>query len=393
MKSCIRTRAGWNGISTDGSALASQVAIASTSSELTEWPSSSRSVFSSSTLIEYGRRATSKRRLQRVEAVDLVLAASDVDGGASVEAVLAHASSITGRCYLRGNFLALLLALLLLLELGLAGRLDEPVLLVGLDPDDQVLPPALLGELLPGLVQGDLDRAVLAAGDRDLAGADQHARRLLLLLLLALLLALALRGGRPRPAASRSRSRPWRGRRPTWPGSRASRRPTSWSSSACRRRSSRWRRSGSPRNPARASGRRGRTRPAGPSPLRPPAPGRCVDRQPDLEVRDGDVALAVGGTAVGAQERAARVLGQQLEPGDAPGLERVAVRVELEDLARGAGLGPEEAAGDEALGAVRAARRRRRPAIWLLERAGARSRRSRVVAPIRVMGSVTAGSA
>ena len=52
VKSCIRTRAGWKGISTDGFALASQVAIASTSSAVTAVPSSSRSVFSSRTFSE-----------------------------------------------------------------------------------------------------------------------------------------------------------------------------------------------------------------------------------------------------------------------------------------------------------------------------------------------------
>ena len=52
VKSCISTRAGWKGISTLGSAAASQPAIASTSAALTETPSSSRSTFSSSTLTE-----------------------------------------------------------------------------------------------------------------------------------------------------------------------------------------------------------------------------------------------------------------------------------------------------------------------------------------------------
>ena len=59
MKSCISTLAGWKGISSEGSAPASQVAIVSTSSAVTESPSSSRSAFSSSTLSEYGSRATS----------------------------------------------------------------------------------------------------------------------------------------------------------------------------------------------------------------------------------------------------------------------------------------------------------------------------------------------
>ena len=59
VKSCIRTRAGWKGISSAGSALASHFAIVSTSSAVTDSPSSSRSTFSSRTFIEYGRRATS----------------------------------------------------------------------------------------------------------------------------------------------------------------------------------------------------------------------------------------------------------------------------------------------------------------------------------------------
>ena len=52
VKSCIRTRAGWKGISFAGSALASQVAIVSTSSAVTAAPSSSRRQFSSRTLSE-----------------------------------------------------------------------------------------------------------------------------------------------------------------------------------------------------------------------------------------------------------------------------------------------------------------------------------------------------
>ena len=52
VKSCISTLAGWNGISIEGSAFASQLAIASTSSALTDVPSSRRSAFSSRTLSE-----------------------------------------------------------------------------------------------------------------------------------------------------------------------------------------------------------------------------------------------------------------------------------------------------------------------------------------------------
>jgi hypothetical protein len=52
VKSCISTRAGWNGISSEGSAFASHLAIASTSSEVTDSPSSRRRAFSSRTLSE-----------------------------------------------------------------------------------------------------------------------------------------------------------------------------------------------------------------------------------------------------------------------------------------------------------------------------------------------------
>ena len=52
VKSCISTRAGWKGISFDGSAFASQVAIVSTSAAVTLSPSSRRRTFSSRTLIE-----------------------------------------------------------------------------------------------------------------------------------------------------------------------------------------------------------------------------------------------------------------------------------------------------------------------------------------------------
>ncbi len=52
VKSCISTRAGWNGISVLGSAFASQVAIASMLPRVTDSPSSRRSAFSSSTFSE-----------------------------------------------------------------------------------------------------------------------------------------------------------------------------------------------------------------------------------------------------------------------------------------------------------------------------------------------------
>ena len=52
VKSCISTRAGWNGISVAGSAVASQVAIASTFERVTDSPSSRRRAFSSSTFSE-----------------------------------------------------------------------------------------------------------------------------------------------------------------------------------------------------------------------------------------------------------------------------------------------------------------------------------------------------
>ena len=59
VKSCITTRAGVKAISSEGSALASQLASASMSSLLTETPSSLRRRFSSSTFSEKGSRATS----------------------------------------------------------------------------------------------------------------------------------------------------------------------------------------------------------------------------------------------------------------------------------------------------------------------------------------------
>ncbi len=59
MKSCITTRAGVNAISTDGSALASQLASASMSAARIDSPSSLRSRFSSRIFSENGSRATS----------------------------------------------------------------------------------------------------------------------------------------------------------------------------------------------------------------------------------------------------------------------------------------------------------------------------------------------
>ena len=59
VKSCSRTRAGVNEISRLGSAFATQVATASTSSAVTVSPSSRRSAFSSRIRSVYGRRSTS----------------------------------------------------------------------------------------------------------------------------------------------------------------------------------------------------------------------------------------------------------------------------------------------------------------------------------------------
>jgi hypothetical protein len=59
VKSCMTTRAGVNAISFAGSAVWSQVAIASTSCERTAVPSSLRRTFSSRTFSENGSRATS----------------------------------------------------------------------------------------------------------------------------------------------------------------------------------------------------------------------------------------------------------------------------------------------------------------------------------------------
>ena len=59
VKSCITTRAGVKAISLEGSALWSQVAIASMSCLRTATPSSLRNRFSSRIFSEKGRRATS----------------------------------------------------------------------------------------------------------------------------------------------------------------------------------------------------------------------------------------------------------------------------------------------------------------------------------------------
>src|SRR3954463_279805 len=59
VKSCISTRAGVYAISLEGSSFATHLATFSTSSAVTDSPSSKRSRFSSRILIEYGRRPPS----------------------------------------------------------------------------------------------------------------------------------------------------------------------------------------------------------------------------------------------------------------------------------------------------------------------------------------------
>ena len=82
VKSCISTRAGWKGISTDGSAFASQEAIASTSAAVNE-----PAVLQSQRVLEQHLERVGQPRdvealLQGVEAKDLVLASRDVEGRA-----------------------------------------------------------------------------------------------------------------------------------------------------------------------------------------------------------------------------------------------------------------------------------------------------------------------
>ena len=89
VKSCISTRAGWNGISIDGSAFASQLAIASTSSAATELAVLEPERVLQQHLERVGQARDVELRLQRVEPVDLVLAAADLEGRARAEAVLA----------------------------------------------------------------------------------------------------------------------------------------------------------------------------------------------------------------------------------------------------------------------------------------------------------------
>ena len=65
VKSCMRIRAGAKAISLLGSAVSSQPANASTSAGSTLIPSSLRSMFSSRTFREYGRRSTPPRESSR----------------------------------------------------------------------------------------------------------------------------------------------------------------------------------------------------------------------------------------------------------------------------------------------------------------------------------------
>ena len=74
VKSCISTRAGWNGISSTGSAFASQEAIVSTSSAVTELAVLEPQHVLEQDLERVGQPGDVELLLQRVEPVDLVLA-------------------------------------------------------------------------------------------------------------------------------------------------------------------------------------------------------------------------------------------------------------------------------------------------------------------------------
>ena len=95
VKSCISTRAGWNGISTDGSAFASQVAIASTSSRGDRGAVLEAESVLEQDLERVGQPSDVEALLQGVEPVDLELAATDFQGRLRSEAVLcAHNLSL-----------------------------------------------------------------------------------------------------------------------------------------------------------------------------------------------------------------------------------------------------------------------------------------------------------
>ena len=93
VKSCISTRAGWNGISFDGSAFASQEAIVSTL-----LGGDRVAVLQAQHVLEQDLERVRQARgvelvLQRVEAVDLELATADLERVLGTEAV-AHRSSM-----------------------------------------------------------------------------------------------------------------------------------------------------------------------------------------------------------------------------------------------------------------------------------------------------------
>ena len=95
VKSCISTRAGWNGISTLGSAVASQVAIASTSAAVDRGAVLEPQDVLEQDLERVGQPSDVEALLQGVEPVDLELAATRLQGRLRSEAVLrAHNLSL-----------------------------------------------------------------------------------------------------------------------------------------------------------------------------------------------------------------------------------------------------------------------------------------------------------
>ena len=98
VKSCISTRAGWKGISTEGSALASQLAIASTSSARDRVAVLEPQRVLEQDLERVGQAGDVELLLERVEAVDLVLAPAD----SSVDRAPKLSLALTFSVYSRG---------------------------------------------------------------------------------------------------------------------------------------------------------------------------------------------------------------------------------------------------------------------------------------------------
>ena len=99
VKSCIRTRAGWKGISTLGSAAASQEAIASTSARAHRHPVLEPQHVLQQHLDRVRQAGDVEALLQRVEAEDLVGAAADLEGRAGAEGIggATHGTNLSGR--------------------------------------------------------------------------------------------------------------------------------------------------------------------------------------------------------------------------------------------------------------------------------------------------------